>query len=82
MGPAAQTAFIHTNTPYVMVSGTTVADKWSDLVDDTIDNTINIDENGNKGGTVNVWANVTTAGWTAGSLMTCNTLARLFCFQQ
>ncbi len=112
----------HAIVPYKLVNGTTIANNWTDLTDQSLLAPINVTELGTTLSSANnpayVWtntadsghpwdtqANLTCSGWTsnlstqtapAGSFMettwrwstgenlkpTCNTTARLYCFEQ
>lgn len=47
---------------YVMMNGTTIANGWSDLTDNTIDNVLNRDETNTVRSSMPVWTNTTTSG--------------------
>jgi hypothetical protein len=75
-GPAG--AMVHSTVPYVLVTGTKVAENWNDLTDGSLRHAIDRDERGQdiqpkpfvcKGG--EVWSNATTAGGVQNALADC-----------
>lgn len=53
--------------PYKLLTGTTIANNWTDLVDGTILSPINIDQNGGTVTSGFAWTNTTNAGAVAGT---------------
>ncbi|MCB9991211.1 MAG: hypothetical protein H6867_07495 [Rhodospirillales bacterium] len=57
-----QDIFTQSSIPYLLVTGTKIADNWTDLVDGSIDAIIDRDENGTQQTGREVWSNTTTSG--------------------
>lgn len=74
----ADSRLAHSNVPYKLLNGVTVAANWNDLVDQTLSSPINLTETGQmielENNNWNVWTNT----WTSGSIydtqshLTCN----------
>ncbi len=59
---AASVRIIHSNIPYKLMDGTTIADNWDDLTDGKLQNAINKNENGAQVPKENVWTNTNPDG--------------------
>jgi len=72
VGSSPAETFIRSQTPYILVSGTKVADNWEDLIDGNLSNVIGLDEKGIVILNNNVWTGTNLSGQGWGADYTCN----------
>ena len=69
---SAAARFRHSGQPYRLVTGTQIADDWTDLTNGDIDHPINITEDGQMVGADPVWTNTTPSGTTTSVVDDCD----------